>query len=187
MITLDITPCRCVASKGARHQQLPGRWSRWGGGQSRVCGNQGCGVPATSSSRGAGAAGAIGRKRGPGKAKASRKAWTSQCLRQGGASGVLGARHQKLPGCWSRWGGGAKVGPFDCLPFSHALMAALKLTTSGVSNWCTISCSNPRAHSHCLPFSHALMAALKLTTSGDGNLCTISCNNPRAPSHCSPF
>ena len=55
--------------------------------------------------------------------------------------------------------------PSHCLPFSPSLMDALKLTTFDVSNWCTISCSNPGAPSHCLPFSHALMEASKLTTS----------------------
>ena len=61
------------------------------------------------------------------------------------------------------------------------------LTTSGVSNWCIISCSNPRASSQCLPFSHALMAALQLTTFGVSNWCTISCSNAGAASHCKPF
>ena len=51
-------------------------------------------------------------------------------------------------------------------------MTAFQLTTFIVRNWCTISCSNPRALSHCLPFSYALMAAFQLTTAGVCYWCT---------------
>ena len=143
-------------------------------------------VPATSSSRGAGAAGAVGNQgcaviKGVGCPPPAAPGALEPLGRSGESGARVRRRHPARPGrpnayargghqgCWvpatrsSRGAGaagavGRKWGPSDCLPFSHVLMAALKLTTSGVSNWCTISCSNPRASPHCLPFSHALMA-----------------------------
>lgn len=52
------------------------------------------------------------------------------------------------------------------LPFSHALMVILQLTTFGVSDRRAISCSNQSAASRSVLFLHALTAALQLTTLG---------------------
>ena len=75
----------------------------------------------------------------------------------------------------------------QCLPFLQTLMFAFQLTTFSVSNWRTISCSNPRTPSHGHQFSDALMAVLQLTTFDVSNQCTTPCSNPKVPYHCTLF
>ena len=54
---------------------------------------------------------------------------------------------------------------FHYMPFSHALVTALKLITSGWITHLGIFCNNPKAISHTIPFSQALIAASQLITS----------------------
>lgn len=73
------------------------------------------------------------------------------------------------------------------IPFSHALMVALQLKTSGRSKFLGISSTRSRDFNQCTPFSQELIAALQLNKSTKSSLLEASCSNTTAVSHNTPF